>query len=464
MSVSSPATGLAGRRVLVMGLGRFGGGVGAVRYLLEQGAHVTVTDLGSRESLRASLEEIAPLGVELVLGEHRAQDFESSAAVVVNPAVRPDHPLLERARARDVRITSEIELFLEAVPARVVAVTGTQGKSSTCSLVHQLLDAAGLTVHLGGNYGGSLLTHLDHIAAEHLVVLELSSYQLEALATPPRPRQRLAAAAITNITADHLERHGSVSRYRAAKARLFELCDASTALFLPAADAELHRLAEAAGLRDLPHGPHGPNDAENCGAHVDRESFRLAGEALGSLAELRLPGAFQRNNALLALALARSLGAPAARLAEAIPSLVAPEHRMEPLASVGGREIWDNGVSTTPESTQSALAGLAAGCTLLVGGERKALDYDPLFREVAARNDRVVTFGAAGDWLAAGFRAAGLDAHATAELDEALARAFAITPPGGTLLFSPACASFDAYDNFQARARHFRACLQALAS
>src|SRR5262245_4502504 len=214
-----------------MGLGSFGGGEGAARYLAELGARVLVTDRRSSDALAATLRRLEGLAIELRLGEHRIADFEQAEVVVANPAVRPDDPLLAAARAAGARVTSEIELFLEAVPASVVAITGTQGKSSTCHLVHGLLASVGRRAHLGGNIGASLLPRLPDIHDDDVVVLELSSYQLEAL--EPDPPARATAVAIVNVLQDHLERHGSIERYARAKLRILELLRADGVAVLP---------------------------------------------------------------------------------------------------------------------------------------------------------------------------------------------------------------------------------------
>jgi UDP-N-acetylmuramoylalanine--D-glutamate ligase len=215
----------AGRRALVMGLGRFGGGLGAARWLADAGAQVVVTDTAPAEQLAASVAQLAPWvergSVALHLGGHRAEDFESAEWVIANPAVRPDSPWLARARAAGARLTSEVELYLERTTAQVVAVTGTQGKSSTVTFTAALLRAAGRTAAAGGNLGGSLLEALSFERPGQVRVVELSSYQLEALS--PTPPAQVAALAVTNVLADHLDRHGDLAGYAAAKARILEL-------------------------------------------------------------------------------------------------------------------------------------------------------------------------------------------------------------------------------------------------
>ena len=448
---------LRGVPVTVMGLGSFGGGVAAVRWLLAQGARVTVTDLRREEGLRPALEALAGCAVSWSLGQHREQDFAGARWVVVNPAVRPDDPWVERARQAGAGITSEVELFLSRAPGPVVLVSGTQGKSSTTHFLASLLVHGGRAARAGGNIGRALLAEVERLAPEEVCVLEVSSYQLEHLGDPdPERRSPVRAAVITNLLPDHLERHGTLERYAAAKSRALAALGPGDAAWLPA------ELARAGAFRDAL----GPlvrvetwGGADSALA-VEKGRFRWRGEELGALIDLRVPGAFQRDNVLVALAVARDLGVPAQRLREGVARLTGLPHRLQLLGELQGRRVLDNGVSTTPDSTLAALESLAGPVTLLLGGQRKrGLDFEPLARAAAARAARVVTFGASAGELRDRFAAAGCDARAVDLLDEAARTALSITEPGGDLLFSPACASFDAYLNFQERALHFRRAL-----
>jgi UDP-N-acetylmuramoylalanine--D-glutamate ligase len=446
---------LAGRRVLVMGLGSFGGGAGAVRYLAGLGARVTVTDRRAAASLETSLRALADVPAEYVLGEHRRADFEASALVVVNPAVRPDDPLLVAARAAGAELTSEIELFLEAVRARVVAITGTQGKSSTATMTHQLLVACGRRAHLGGNIGSSLLPALPTIAPGDLVVLELSSYQLESLGGSAACA-RAEAVAVVNVLADHLERHGTTAAYAAAKRRILELVKPGGHVLLPLDDERLARW-DVPGVRL----PFCARDSGH-GLHVRDGEFRLDGERLGRVADLALPGEFQRENALVALGLAHLLGAEPEALARALSAVRGLEHRLQDLGLVRGRRVIDNAVSTTPDSTISALLALPAGTVLVLGGRQKRLPLDELAHVARERAAHAVAFGEAGASFAAALAAAGVPVECAEGVEDALALALERGAPGAHVLFSPAASSFDAYGNFQERAAAFRAALEGL--
>jgi len=445
-----------GRRVTVAGLGLFGGGAAVARWLVREGAHVTVTDLRTRDTLSPALESIADVGVQLVLGEHRLSDFRDTDLVVANPAVPPDSPFLVAAREAGVPLTSEIALFLDRTPARLALVTGTQGKSSTCQFLATLCADAGRTVHLGGNIGTPLIERLDAMQPDDVVVLELSSYQLEAL--PPTPRACAQVVAITNIGADHLERHETARAYAGAKARILELLAPEGRALLPASLPELHAACPAHAT-SVPHqaGP-GP------GLSIEDGHFLCRGEVLGHTADLTVMGEFQLENALLALGAAHSLGLSAEHLAARVSALAAPPHRFEDLGLHAGRHVIDNGISTTPESTCAALMAVPRGSTLLVGGQpKRGLDYAQLARCAAETDAHTIVFGDAAEELTGLFAEHGAGAVHVADVASATRAAYESSTPGSTILFSPACASFDAWPNFRARALAFRAGLPASA-
>jgi len=448
----------AGRRVTVMGLGLQGGGVEVVRFLAARGAQVTVTDKRPAEQLRESLDAIAALGVRTVLGLHREEDFTTAEVVVANPAVAPHHPLLVAARAAGVLVTSEMALFLAVCPSRVVLITGTQGKSSTTHATARLLEESGARVHLGGNIGRALISALDDMRPDDLALVEISSYQLEALPAGLGPCERVAAVACVNVLADHLERHGTVADYDAAKRRILDLAPASATVVLSADDPRVGRWPVTRGnVLRFSTAPR-----SRAPLHIADGEFRLGSETLGRVADLRLAGEFQRGNMLAALGLARALGAAPASLARAVVTVRGLEHRLQDLGEFDGHRVWDNGISTTPDSTVSALRSIERPLVLLCGGQAKQdLPLGELAALARERARAVVTFGGSSEALAAEFRAAGVPVCATATLREGVARAWGELRQGETLLFSPACASFDEFLNFRDRALRFREHVQA---
>ncbi len=470
------AESLAGRRVTVMGLGLFGGGAGAARWALRQGARVTVTDQKGRDALGSvarDLEELrSPHPVHLSLGGHRKEDFEETDVLIVNPAVPPTSPWIQRARSVGAQITTATALLLERSRARVVAITGTHGKSSTATFARDLiasaLDAPGRCL-LGGNIGGSLLEDVEDLSEHDVLVLELSSYQLEHL--PQGIKRSIDVAAITNIGIDHLERHGTAARYRDAKLRLMSLVREGGIAIAP--HGEVAELARAhTSERLVTHGEGG--DFRLHGA----EAVDLTGGQARHVADasaLDVPGEFQRANLLVALAAGLQLGLRAEALRDAIPDLHGLSHRMESLgkfrAGGGTVEVIDNGVSTTPESTLSALESVPTGgrAILVAGGQAKrGVSLEPLARGLAEHGDWVmVPFGAAAAELSRAAQSAGAAVDSgpgCASAEDAAHRAMAIAERDGaqTVLFSPACASFDRYANFKERAMAFRGVLSAL--
>lgn len=445
-------------RVTVMGLGLFGGGVAVARYLIQRGAQVTVTDQRNAQELAPALRELEGCDVRTVLGGHRSEDFSDTDMVVANPAVAPTSPYLEAARAARVRISSETALFLERCPARIAAITGTQGKSSTCNTLAQLLERCGLRVHLGGNIGRSLLENVDEMSADEVVVLELSSYQLEALPSVEDfvrvPRVEIVA--VTNVLADHIERHGSLDRYAAAKRRILELAARSSGSALLSAEDPRFTTWHARGVRRIDVFP---TRASDVGLNFAGGSFRQDRESLGRVDDLHLPGLFQRENTLYSLGMAHGLGAQPERLARALSHVRGLPHRLEDLGHYGGHRVWDNAVSTTPDSTLAVLPSLAPGFTLVCGGKAKALTLEPLLDAARGRVRRVVVFGAAVEPFAPAFRARGFETWTAPTVPQAVALAFEHMLAGEELLFSPACASFDAYLNFKERALAFRRAL-----
>ncbi len=325
-------------------------------------------------------------------------------------------------------------------------MTGTQGKSSTCHLLHGLLEAGGQRAHLGGNIGGSLLESLPRIAPDDVCVVELSSYQLEGLSADLG--NVLEIAVVTNVLADHLERHGSPEAYYEAKARICSLVRPGGTLVHP---ARLRDLVRRTG-RDVQALAHGPQ----ADIRHDEHGFWLGDTALAPLEALHLPGDFQRENAAVALAVAHLIGTPAERLPTCLGGLGGLSHRAEPLGLRAERHVIDNGVSTTPDSTASVLRSLPHGTTVLCGGRAKALSWEPVLAEAKRLEARVIAFGQSGPDLRLIFDAAGVPCQVRKDLQQAVDLAFQDTRPGDTILFSPACASFDAYPNFRARALEFR--------
>lgn len=434
-----PIPSLNAKRVTVMGLGRFGGGIGVTRFLVSCGADVLVTDLEPAERLTESVAQIRDLidtgRVSLRLGEHNVSDFTTCDLVVANPAVpKPwENRFLRAAQAAGIPITTEIRLSIDALPstARIVAVTGSAGKSTTTALIHHVLSGLGETVHLGGNIGGSLLDRAGQIRAEDVVALELSSFQLHWLGAFPK-----RVAVVTNIEANHLDWHQTFDHYRASKQRILEGQVAGDVAVL------------GPNVRDWPTAP---------GVR------RVEVDADASVHGLLIPGAHNELNCAVAIEACRAItegtrhapfNEPAAiEVARTFPGL---PHRLHHVSTIGGVRFYDDSKSTTPQATILALDAFHVERAtnrihLIAGGYDKGQDLAPI--ALAAPDLKgLYTIGKTGDWIA---KAAGAAAIPCGTLEIAMERIAARAIHGDVVLLSPGCASWDQFENYEKRGERF---------
>ncbi len=430
-----PAPRLAGRRVTLMGLGTHGGGVAAARWLVDQGAKLTITDQAAEGPLQASLAALKDVPVAAYrLGGHCQADFEQAEMVVVNPAVPPASPWLAGVDRR--RLTSEVELFLARCPASVIGVTGTVGKSTTASMLAMLLEASGRRTWLGGNIGRSLLPHVGEMGPADVVVLELSSFQLHYLGEGARWPE---IAVVTNCSPNHLCWHGDYGAYAADKARLTAH---ARAIAMPPAAEGLAEWPLPAGCLRLPM-PEEP-----------ASQVSLAGRAR-----------HDRQNAALAVAVAATLGVDPADGWEALGRYVPLPHRQEALPSVGGRRFVNDSKATTPVAVAAAVAAMRGPTWLIAGGIDKGGDW----RSVVAQGTKVLRgialIGRDASSIAAELAALvseGVALRACECLAAAVAWCGEQSRPGDTILLSPGCASFDQFEDYAHRGEAFRQAVEKL--
>jgi len=480
---------LKDKRAVVMGLGLFGGGVAAARFLAKQGARVLVTDLRSAEQLAPSVEALAEFGdaIEFLLGEHREEDFKSAEVIVKNPAVRADNAYVAMAVEAGAHLTSEMNLFVERCKGELVALTGSNGKTTTTHLLAAILQEhekrGGPKVWLGGNLGRSLLDDLPSIGADDLVVLELSSFQLMDM---DRAEISPSISLVTNITPNHLDWHKDMAEYVRAKTAIFRHAGEASAAVLNADDAITSRLADnvpgrcawyslqALGTREGVCVSEGkalasPSLIANASAPVE----------LFSTDELMLPGKHNLSNALGACACALLAGASVEAIHAAVKDFAGVEHRLEYVDTVKGVRYYNDSIATTPESTIAALRSFHQPISLLLGGSDKGLDYTELANEIAVTpNLRVVYVNgdigpAMADAIHTACRARPDPARAlrvenVASFDECVERAYRTAPADSVFLMSPATASFyeftpgEKFRNFEHRGQHFKALVAAL--
>lgn len=459
-----------GKRVTVAGLGTFGGQIAAARFFLGLGAGVVVTDKKSREALEDSLLEVEALGATAVLGGHNEDDFTKADLVVASPAIPDESPYLAAARKAGVPVTHEMDIFFDLCRAPIVGITGSNGKSTTTALLAHLLSKAASgegkrygRCWLGGNIGRSLLLDAGDIAANDIVVLELSSFQLESLGAR---RVSPHGAIVTNITPNHLDRHGTFENYMEAKRNIARFQRSGDFLVLNADDEATASWHET-GARVRWFGALKANSQN--GVFSNGRSFVLI---CGKSREMALlPGGWQLKgvhnfmNLAAALAAAVELGVGLGVALAAAKDFKALPHRMEYVGTVGGVACYNDSIATTPESVEVALDSFTEPIVLIAGGYDKGVDLSPLASKAARRVKALVLIGKTAAALenAARLERADLEIVRAETFMDAITAALAASAPGDVLLMSPACASYDMFNNFQQRGDIFREEIRKLA-
>ncbi|HXY33450.1 MAG TPA: UDP-N-acetylmuramoyl-L-alanine--D-glutamate ligase [Planctomycetaceae bacterium] len=452
-----PALELAGCKVTVMGLGRFGGGLGAVRFLAARGAHVTVTDLLTAEELAEPLAQLTDCPVEAFhLGGHVEEDFVDADLIVVNPAVPPTSPFLARAREACVLLTSEMSLFWQFNRGRTIGVTGSNGKSTTAAMTHAILQAAGIPSRLGGNIGTSLLPEIDDIGPEEWSVVELSSFQLNDLDRLPASPN---ISVVTNFTPNHLDWHGSLADYRRCKQSILRWQTPDDVAVVNLDDADV-RAWPTFGRRL----GFGCRDA-GCDGIFERgpeHVLRLDGsQRRFPMREwISLPGRHNLSNAMAAACAAVAAGSDLEAVRRGLKSYRSLPHRLEFVAEVQGRRFYNDSLATTPESAVVGLEAFQQPVVLLAGGYDKQIDLTPLAQAIVRRAKAAALIGQTADLLACLLEehADEADEPPTRECDSfegAFAWAVSQSEPGDVVLLSPGCASYDWFRNYAERGRRF---------
>jgi len=422
-----------GKRVTVMGLGRFGGGLGVTRWLAKQGACVTVSDQASSEELAESVAALQGLDITLRLGAHREADIVNCDLLVVNPAVPFDSPYVSAARQAGVKLTTEANLFLALCPARIVGITGSAGKSTTTAMAGAIL-ARQRPTHVGGNIGVSLLEKLEDITPDHAVVLELSSFQLAYLPLLARSPQ---VAVVTNLHPNHIDRHGTMAEYAKAKKNIFRFQGSEDVLILNRNDVRLASWQEEA-----------PGRVEFFGAE-DRPF------------ELELPGEHNQANAQAAWAAARQFGVSREAAAAALARFAGLRHRLELVCERQGVRYFDDSKSTAPAEAIAALKTFPERTVIaIVGGYDKEVDLSELCSVLAARAKAVVATGQTGERLAQGVEQLRQESRSpfvvrAFEFGEAVRAARERAKGKDVVLLSPGCASFDQFRDYEQRGEAF---------
>ena len=469
---------LAGKNVLVLGLGETG--FSMAKWLSRCGASVRVADSRAAPPNAAALARELP-GAVLHAGGWQESSFSGVDMIAISPGIAASEPLVRRAAARGVPVVGDIELFAHAIrdaalwsrlpsvfkPPKVLAVTGTNGKTTVTALAGAMCHRAGTACEVAGNIGpaalDALMACLDAKRMPELWVLELSSFQLETTASLATD-----AATVLNLSEDHLDRHDGMAGYAAAKARIFE---GEGVQVLNRGDARVMAMARQ-GRRQFTFGLDAPRGLDDFGLleHGGQPCLAQGTTPLIPLSDMTLPGLHNAANALAALALCRAIDLPYTPLLAAIEAFKGLPHRVERVAEHAGVVFYDDSKGTNVGSTVAALAGLSgtgsgqhAKLVLIAGGEGKGQDFAPLRAAVAQSARSVVLIGRDAALIEKAVAASGVPVLHAAGMAEAVETAFRIARKGDAVLLSPACASFDMFDNYKHRGEVFAAAARRMA-
>jgi len=447
---------LANKRVLVVGLGK--SGVASALFLQAHGAKVTVSDSKPQDQLGEEIPVLLDHGIAVETGGHGERTFRGQDLIVVSPGVPVDSPPLLQARSLGEPVIGEIELASQFLPKNLVAITGSNGKTTTTTLAGEIITAGGFSAAVGGNIGTPAISLVEQATPETVVVLEVSSFQLETIQTF-RPK----VAVVLNITPDHLDRHRTFEAYTNAKARIFENQQAQDFAVLNADDAASAGLASRTQAQVFWISR---KKEVKQGAYVrdGRIFFRdpKGQHEIMQTSEIPLKGSHNVENVLAAICVGAVMGCDAGSIAKAVLNFKAVEHRLEYVATIRGVEYYNDSKATNVDATIKALESFPANVHLILGGKDKDSDYTQLNDLLQQRVKRVYTIGAAAEKIESQIKGVEVDHSET--LETALRRASAIAAAGDVVLLAPACASFDQFQNYEHRGRVFKEVVHTLAA
>ncbi len=437
---------VAGKRVIVVGAAR--SGVAAAELLVRKGASVTLTDL--RESIEDE-ERLRAAGVDLELGGHHEGTLTRADLVVVSPGVPLRQPAIDAARRAGIEVMGELELASRWLRGRVVAITGTKGKSTTTTLAGRMLEAAGLRVIVGGNIGVALSAQVEASTEDTIHVVEASSFQLESTVT-----FKPWIAVLLNLSPDHLDRHAGLDEYASAKARIFANQTPDDWAVLNADDPASIAAAGPVRARQVRFSMDGslPEGVVIEGDAIVRRTDAGA-ERLVPLASIRLIGRHLVADVMAAAAVASLAGVDPASMTRAVEGFTGLEHALEPAGEIGGVRFVNDSKATNVEAARRAVESFGDGLVVILGGVFKGGDLRDLIEPLRARRATVVAIGEARSLVAEALRTE-VTVHEAADMSAAVRTAFASAGPGGTVVLAPACASFDMFRDYAHRGRVFK--------
>lgn len=442
------------KKVTVVGLGK--SGFAAARFLNRQKAVVRVTENSGKKEALENAGYLRALGIDVETGGHTEAFISGSEWVVTSPGVSKQSPPLEWARQKKIPVISEVELASYFCRGRIVAVTGSNGKTTTCHLIHRVLQEAGRDCVLAGNVGASFLDAVPAITRKTVVVLELSSFQLEDC-----PQLKPSIAVILNISANHLDRHGTIENYSLAKENIFRNQDRSDFLILNANDDRVREMAKKARSRVIFYGrSERPESVFLEGTRVlwkkgDKE------KELFDTRSFRLKGGHNLDNLMACASAASLLRIGQKKIKKALEQFTTLAHRIEPLGEFRGVKFVNDSKSTTVESTRAALLASEGPVILIAGGRDKGASFADVESLVMERVKLAVLYGEAREKIRASWK--NFDRiHPETDFRQAVRAAFEKAEPGDSIVLSPMCASFDQFSSFEERGEAFKRVFQEL--
>lgn len=445
-----------GQKVVVVGAAR--SGVAAALLLAARAARVTLTDLRPRIAEPSMEDHLQHAGVTLDLGAHRNEVFLGADLIVLSPGVSPGQPQVAVARKAGIPVVGEVELASRWLSGRIVAITGTKGKSTTTTLAGRMFHAGGLKALVGGNIGTPLSSQVDVSTPETFHIVEVSSFQLETTET-----FHPWIAALLNFSADHLDRHASIAEYAAAKARIFANQEEGDWAVINADDPQALALARFGRARRLLFALEAPiQEGLHASAHAILHRQGGHDVPLIPLSSVRLIGRHLLADVLAAAALARIAGVAPEAMVRAVESFPGLEHALEPVGIVAGVRFINDSKATNVEAARRAIESFDSGLVVILGGRFKGGDLSRLEVPLVARGATVVAIGEARPLIRTALEKA-VPVHDAATMETAVRTAFELACPAGTVLLSPACASFDMFSDYAERGRAFKREVQKLA-
>jgi UDP-N-acetylmuramoylalanine--D-glutamate ligase len=446
---------LNNKRVLVVGLGK--SGVASALFLKARGARVTVSDTKSGDELHNEIPVLLDHGITVETGGHGERTFRGQDLIVVSPGVPVDAPSLVQARGLGESVIGEIELASQFLKGQMIAITGSNGKTTTTTLAGEIMAANGFATLVGGNIGTPAISLVERTRAESVIVLEVSSFQLETIQTF-HPK----VAVILNVTPDHLDRHRTLDAYVNAKARIFENQQGPDFTVLNADDpicAGLARRIQAqvfwfSRKKEVMQGAWVRD-----GKILFRDGERQ--QEIMQVAEVPLKGAHNLENVLAAVCVGALMGCALEKIRQAVRDFKAVEHRLEFVATIGGVDYYNDSKATNVDAALKALESFPANIHLILGGKDKGSDYSVLNDLLRQRVKRVYTIGTAALKIEAQIK--GVEVLHAETLENAVRKANAAAAPGDVVLLAPACASFDQFKNYEHRGQVFKDIVRSLA-